>query len=131
VNTKKKPSINKYTLVNKWLFQLVRISALDLNNVRAALVHRAKVLKKIIINESAAVKAKIDDHPFGEDVKMVRQRQLKPKLLTPAEKDDVVIKYESGMTMTDIANEYRCHYTTVGYILRSKGVEIRDRYSKP
>jgi hypothetical protein len=61
---------------------------------------------------------------------MVRQCRLRPKLLTPSEKEDVAVKYESGMTMTAIANEYRCHYTTVGYILRSKGVEIGDRHSK-
>ena len=63
---------------------------------------------------------------FGDTVKMISSRTLKPTLLTPAEKDEVVSKYESGMTMTAIADIYGCHRTTVGDILRKKGVAIRE-----
>jgi hypothetical protein len=87
--------------------------------------------KRSLRDNTPDIATEKEDHSFGEDVKMVRQCRLRPKLLTPAEKDDVVSKYKRGMTMTAIANEYRCHSTTVGYILRSKGVEIRDRHSKP
>jgi len=48
-------------------------------------------------------------------------------LLTPAEKDDVATKYEDGMTMTAVAKAYGCHYTTVGRILRKKGIAIREQ----
>ena len=58
---------------------------------------------------------------------MIRQHTLYPKLLTPSEKDKVVEKYESGLTMTAIATEFGCHYTTVGRILRQLGISIRNR----
>ena len=57
---------------------------------------------------------------------MVRQHKLNSVLLTPAEKDGAVVKYESGMTMTAVADFYGCHYTTVGRLLRTRGVEIRE-----
>jgi len=66
------------------------------------------------------------EHPFGEDVKMVSRITKEQKLLTPAEKDELVIKYQSGMTMAAIADIYGCHYTTVGRILRRKGVEVSE-----
>jgi len=47
------------------------------------------------------------------------------KPLTPAEKEDVVEKYKSGMTMADIAKQHDCHYVIIGRILRWMGVEIR------
>jgi hypothetical protein len=56
---------------------------------------------------------------------MISHRKLKPKLLTPAEKDELVGKYESGMNMTTVSAWYGCHYTTVGRILRQRGVAIR------
>ena len=105
----------------------MRISAPYLNNsIKSALVHRNAILKDILKDESVFVKSKTDEHPFGEDVKMVRQHKLDLKLLTPAEKDEVVIKYENGMTMTAIANQYGCHYTTIGRLLRQIGVAIRE-----
>jgi DNA-directed RNA polymerase specialized sigma24 family protein len=48
------------------------------------------------------------------------------RLLTPVEQDEVVAKYESGMTMTAIADEYGCHYTTVGRLLRARKAVIRE-----
>ena len=63
---------------------------------------------------------------YGEDVKMVRQHKLNSVLLTPAEKDEAVVKYEYGMTMTAVADLYDCHYTTVGRLLRQRGIEIRE-----
>ena len=63
---------------------------------------------------------------FGEDLKIISSRTLKPTLFTPAEKDEVVDKYESGMSMTAIADIHGCHRTTVGDILRKKGVAIRE-----
>lgn len=105
---------------------MVRISAPYLNNsLQKAVAYRAKILKKSLKNSAASSKAQKDEHPFGEDVKMVRQHKLKCRLLTPAEQDEVVTKYKSGMTMTAIADEYGCHYTTVGRLLRARGVEIR------
>jgi len=104
---------------------MVRITGRNLNHLQIALAHRAVILKDILRGEEAPVKEKTDAQPFGEDVNMINHRTFKPTLLTTAEKDEVVVKYESGMTMTAIANIYGCHYTTVGSILRKRGVEIR------
>ena len=107
---------------------VVRITAPYVNNsIKSALAHRNAILKGILKDESVIVKTKTDEYPFGEDVKMVRQHTIELKLHTPAEKDEVVIKYESGMTMTEIADEYGCHYSTVGRILRQRGVAIREK----
>lgn len=108
-------------------YYLVRISAPYLNNsLEKAVAYRAKILKKSLKNSAASSKSQKEDQPFGEDVKMVRQHRLKCRLLTPTEQDEVVTKYKSGMTMTAIADEYGCHYTTVGRLLRARGVEIRQ-----
>ena len=103
----------------------MRISGLDLNNVKAALAHRSAILENPIKSEDVTANAG-KTCPFGEDVKMVRKITQKQKILTSAEKDEMVPKYESGMTMTAIADQYGCHYTTVGKILRKKGIKIRD-----
>ena len=66
-----------------------------------------------------------ESHPFGEDVRMVRKITQKQKILTLTEKDEIAAKYESGMNMTAIADQYGCHYTTVGRILRHRGTAIR------
>jgi DNA invertase Pin-like site-specific DNA recombinase len=103
----------------------VRLSTLDLRNVKAALAKRSAILTKSQRDENAIVKTE-KENLFGEDVKMVRKITQRPKLLTPAEKNEVVKKYESGMSMMAIAELYGCHYTTVGRILRQKGVVIRE-----
>lgn len=52
------------------------------------------------------------------------QRQV---ILTPVEKDEVVKKYLSGMSMSAIADQYGCHYTTIGRILRKyEVIKIRS-----
>lgn len=85
-----------------------------------------KTLKNSLKDEAVISNPSHDERPFGEDVKMVCKHKLKCKLLTPTEQDDVVAKYESGMTMTAIADEYGCHYTTVGRLLRKRGCTIRE-----
>ena len=97
-----------------------------MNPIITALMHRKALLENGLRTESA-IESDGSISPFGENVKMINHRTLKPTLLTSAEKDDVVVKYESGMTMTAIANIYRCHYTTIGRILKSRDVVIRSR----
>jgi transposase-like protein len=104
---------------------VVRISRLDLKKIKIALAHKSRLLEKNIRNKTDTVRIAEKDFPFGKDVKMVRKITLKQRLLTPTEKDEAVVKYRSGMTMTDVANLYGCHYTTVGRILRQNGVAIR------
>jgi len=104
---------------------VVRISALNLNNVKTALAYRSAILDNIITGNSTFVNIS-KPYSFDENAKMVRKITQKQKLLTPSEKDEVAIKYESGMNMTEIAELYGCHYTTVGRILRQKGVSIRE-----
>ena len=103
----------------------MRVSRLNLNNLKAALAHRSAILENIISDERAFVNTE-NSYPFGEDVKMVRKIKQKQIILTPAEKDEIAPKYESGLTMTAIANQYGCHYTTVGRILRQQGITIRE-----
>ena len=103
---------------------VVRLTGLDLNNIKAALAQRATLLKHSLGGEAPIVKDE-EPNPYGENVriaKSLRQRQI---ILTPAEKDEVVVKYQSGMTMSAIARIYGCHHTTIGKILRKRGVEIR------
>lgn len=105
---------------------LVHLSTPYLNkSIKKALAHHTRILKKSLSNKSATVKICKEEQPFGQDVKMVRRHKLKCKLLTPAEQDEVVAKYEDGLSMMAIANIYGCHYTTVGRLLRKKGVKIR------
>ena len=101
----------------------MRQSGRDLNQIQTALAHRAAIFENA--SRYNSTDAKSEPHPYGDDVKIVSRRNLRPTLLTPRRKDDVVTQYESGLTMTAIAMQYRCHYTTVGAILRKKGVAIR------
>lgn len=104
----------------------MRISAPYLNNsLEKAVAYRAKILKKSLKNSAASNKSHKDEQPFSEDVKMVQKHKFKCRLLTPTEQDEVEVKYESGMTMSAIADEYGCHYTTVSRLLKARGVEIR------
>jgi len=102
----------------------VRISTLDTNNIKTALAQRYVILKDIINDETALVNPE-EKYPFGVDVKMVREITQRQKILTPAEKDEVVAKYASGMNMTAIAEQCGCHYVTVKRLLRKREVELR------
>ena len=85
-----------------------------------ALAHR-KALLELGLRADSPIKPTESSSPFGEDVKMIYRRTHNPTWLTPDEKDDVVAKYESGMTMNTIAKEYNCHRTTVSNLLRKRG----------
>ncbi len=105
---------------------LVRITSPHLNKyVKSALASKARVLKNIIGSEPAYVNTSANDHPFGEDVKMIRQHKLHSRLLTPAEKDEAVAKYQSGLNMTEVAKIYGCDRTTILRTLRKQGVPSR------
>jgi hypothetical protein len=104
---------------------LVRLSGRNLNRIHTALAHRNAILKELSSGNEPSLKDESNDCPFGEDVKIIRQHKLNCKLLTPTEKDGVVAKYKCGMTMAAIADEYGCHYTTVGRLLRKRGIEIK------
>ena len=100
---------------------MVRISTPYLNNsIKLALAQRYAVLDNTVSGESAVVNASSKACPFGEDVRMVRKITQKQIILTPAEKDEVVTKYEGGMSMIAIAAHYGCHYTTVDRVLKQK-----------
>ena len=105
---------------------MVPISAPHLNkSVRAALAGKARIMGKKRGSEATNNAHTTDDRPFGEDVKMVRQHKLKSRLLTPAEQYEAVAKYQTGMTMTAVADLYGCHRTTILKLLRNRGCTIR------
>ena len=104
---------------------MVRVTGHYLKNILTAQAHCYAILEHSLTDEAENIKPD-QVNLYGDDVRMVREHKLNLKLLTPAEKDEAVTQYESGLTMTAVANLYGCHYTTVGRILRERGVEIRD-----
>ncbi len=106
----------------------MRITSLHLNKyVKSALTSKARIFKENRGSETAeATNTSPDDHPFGEDVKMIRQHKLHSRLLTPAEKDEAIAKYASGLNMTEVAKIYGCDRTTILRTLRKKGIAVRS-----
>jgi hypothetical protein len=88
-----------------------------LNHIKATLAQRSAILNNSLKDNTQIVKSE-NDNLFGDNVIMVRRYTLNSKLLAVTEKDEVVKKYEAGMTLTAIANFYECHYTAVGRFLR-------------
>jgi hypothetical protein len=106
---------------------MVRSSGRDLNkSIKDALACKARIIKENQGGTAISSKTATNPHPFGEDVKMVRQHKLNAKLLTATEKDEAVTKYESGMNITEVSKLYGCHYTTIGRLLRQRGVRVRE-----
>ena len=102
----------------------MRISALDLNNIKKAAMYRPNILERSINHAEAPVNSR-EEYPFGENVKMIHHITRRPKYFTSEEKDELILKYEKGTTMADLAKIYGCHNTTIGRILRKRNVEIR------
>jgi len=109
-----------------FLLLALRITGRNLNHIKVALAHHSTIIDNILMDDGQIVKPSYENL-YGENIKIIRQHKLKLKLLTLEEKDEIVVKYESGMTMTDIAKQYGCHYTTVGRLLRMGEVEIREK----
>ena len=103
--------------------QSLRLSGLNLNNCLDALEARIAILKRKPRVKTTYPKPE-ESSVSGGSFKLVRNITQKQKYLTPAEKDEVLIKYDSGMTMVAIADLYGCHHTTIGSILRKKGVFV-------
>ena len=104
---------------------MVRLSSPYSNDyIKVALKCHEKLLKKLSSGEPIEARPS-RENLYGDDVKMVSGLTLRMKVLTPEEKDEAVVKYESGMSMSAIARHYGCHQTTIGIILRSRNVEIR------
>jgi len=111
----------------------MRISAPDLKKVRAALSHKTTILKYYSQNKGNGKVDKsnrdetmpAEENIWGEGVKIVTKCTPNRKPLTPDERAAFATMYEAGATMSEIAKLYKCHYTTVGKILRQMGVEIR------
>lgn len=110
----------------------MRISTLDLNNVKTALACRDRVRKLSLREEAPIVKPSriyYDDvkNHFGENVKTVHNITRRPKLLTLEEKDELVARYENGTAVMELAKSYGCHRTTVGNILRARGIAAKAK----
>jgi hypothetical protein len=104
----------------------MRISALDSNKCKVALAHKKIILENSIGDTLKPVNPS-KTHSFDKDTKMVCRINRKQTYLTNNEKDELVVKYQSGMTMMALANEYGCHYTTIGRVLRNRMITIRPR----
>ena len=107
----------------------MQISGRNLNKVQAALTRRSAILESSLRDETAVAKTEKANF-YDEDIKMVSQHTLNPKFLTPTEKDEAVTRYESGMSMTAVANLYGCHRTTIRDVLQAKGIATRNHNTK-
>ncbi|MDR0999411.1 MAG: helix-turn-helix domain-containing protein [Clostridiales bacterium] len=108
------------------MINFLRVSGHYLNHVKTALARRSAILERTETPE----KTTQEDKLFGEDVKMIRQYKLQCRLLTPAEQAEAIEKYQEGLSMAAVADIYGCHYTTIGRLLRQRGVGIRNPHSK-
>ncbi|HJA72436.1 MAG TPA: helix-turn-helix domain-containing protein [Candidatus Lachnoclostridium stercoravium] len=64
-------------------------------------------------------------YPYPEGTKFANKIIVKQTILSEADKAGVENMYRNGMSMSDIARIYNCHYTTIGRILRRRNVPIR------
>lgn len=96
----------------------------DLKKVKAALACRALILERL---DKGKLPIGRPDHkyPYRPGTKFVNKIIVKQTILSEADKAAVETMYLSGMSMSDIARIYGCHYTTIGRILRRRNVPIR------
>ena len=102
----------------------MRISALDVNKIQAALKHRPNKLNLSLAEDDAFVKEEKESQ-YGEDIKVVNHLTRQQVNLSPKDEDTIIALRQSGMSMAAIAKEYGCHYQTVKKILRVR--ETRDK----
>jgi len=107
------------------LYCELRVTAPDLNKVKAALVHRSAILDRANQTDETETAAYTETNIWGEGVKIIRKCKPNRKPFTLAEKEDFVKKYQAGMSMGAIAREYGCNHSTIWRILKRMGVEIR------
>ena len=126
VKSTREPILKAPLLICTYVRSLtLRISALDLNKLKVALTHRSAILERSLAGAEEAVKPE-DKIIWGEGVKIMNKCTPNRKPFTQAEKEDFVVKYNSGMSIGAIAREYDCNHSTVGRILRRMGANIRD-----
>jgi len=78
----------------------MRILAHDLNKVKAALSHRYAIFEcGFATNATETTKPAEDENIWGEGMKIIQKCASNRKPFTPAEKDDFVAEYNSGMSM--------------------------------
>lgn len=99
---------------------------LNLKKVKAALACRASILERLDRGELPIDKLKRKSPHLG-DVKFADKIIVKQTILSEAEKAGAENMYRNGMSMSDIARIYNCHYTTIGRILRRRNVPIRKK----
>ena len=99
----------------------------DYNNyIKRAWTYRASLLKQIEEGERPT-STPVNEHPYGEDTKVVDRLRLRGVFLSEAEQASAEKMYREGMSMTAIAKFYGCHYTTIGRILRRRNVPIQEK----
>jgi len=103
----------------------LHISTLDLNIVKLALSYKTKILERNIIKNPKPTPLVNTPYTLSENTRIVKKISQKQTRLTSLQKDEIATKYKEGMSVTAIAKIYGCHHTTVGRILRKKGVENR------
>ena len=103
---------------------MVPITTLNLKKVKAALACRASILERFNRGELSIEKPE-QKYPYPSGTKFVNKINVKQTILSETDKAAVENMYLSGMSMSDIARIYGCHYTTIGRILRRRNVPIR------
>ena len=92
---------------------MMRMAGRDLNHIQTALAHRSAILMDSLTDDTELFKTE-QINLYGEDVKMVRWHKLNLVLFTPAEKYELVTKYESGISLlslgasTAVMSQSRC-----------------------
>lgn len=90
------------------------LSAHDPKQMRPLFAHAEKIRGNRSVNPTSSEEYK--------PTKRARQHQTR---LDASQIDDLVVEYEAGKMLKDLARHYGCHRTTVTSILRSRGVPIR------
>jgi hypothetical protein len=101
------------------------ISAHNLNKVKTALSHRSAIFKRNKETDATETIKPAEENVWGDGVNIVRKCTPNRKPLNSAEKEEIVEKYNAGMSMADIGKQYDCHRVRISKTLKQMDVEIR------
>ncbi len=98
---------------------MVGLSGINSKNYRAILAAKASPVNPND-NQVDAYEEFSDPRPYNI-ISEVKQQQ---KHLSETETQEVIAKYQSGISANKLAQEYHCHKTTIRSTLRKNGIAI-------